>query len=270
MAGQSIQAVERVESSRSTNDRPSKAIAHIAQDDYLRERLTPAFGDALYLHLSDLRMAMAHFATDGRIKILDFGCGGSPYRSLFPNAVYHRADIAGTADIDFVIPTDDESVSLPIADNSYDLVLSSQVLEHVPSPAAYLAECRRLLRHDGRLVLTTHGMFEDHGCPHDYFRWTDSGLRRDLAGAGLRTTSLWKLTTGMRAILFLLESSCRWQTLPQPLRWALWPYAHLVSRRPWWLHRQCDEHFGGNRVVAESLELHRIYIGLACVAEPID
>ncbi len=44
---------------------------------------------------------------------------------------------------------------LPFPDGSFDLVTSFQVLEHVPDPAAYLAELRRVLRPRGRLILTT-------------------------------------------------------------------------------------------------------------------
>ena len=40
-------------------------------------------------------------------------------------------------------------------ENSYDVVLSSDVLEHVPEPLKYLSECYRILRDDGVLILTT-------------------------------------------------------------------------------------------------------------------
>jgi 2-polyprenyl-3-methyl-5-hydroxy-6-metoxy-1,4-benzoquinol methylase len=39
--------------------------------------------------------------------------------------------------------------------NSYDVVLSADVLEHVPNPKRYLTECYRVLKDKGVLVLTT-------------------------------------------------------------------------------------------------------------------
>jgi SAM-dependent methyltransferase len=59
------------------------------------------------------------------------------------------------------------------------------VLEHVASPAAYLAECRRILRPGGLLLLSTHGYWFYHPNPGDYWRWTGSGLERQLTLAGL-------------------------------------------------------------------------------------
>lgn len=38
---------------------------------------------------------------------------------------------------------------------SYDIVLSMDVIEHVPNPTKYLNECCRILRDDGKLILTT-------------------------------------------------------------------------------------------------------------------
>ena len=65
---------------------------HMSSDEYLRERLHPEYGDLTYLHLADLRLALEAIRTDRVIHLLDYGCGGSPYRSLFPNAIYKRAD----------------------------------------------------------------------------------------------------------------------------------------------------------------------------------
>ena len=32
--------------------------------------------------------------------MLDYGCGGSPYRSLFATDTYHRADLEGSENVD--------------------------------------------------------------------------------------------------------------------------------------------------------------------------
>jgi SAM-dependent methyltransferase len=45
--------------------------------------------------------------------------------------------------------------ALPFRDESFDLVFSHSVIEHVTSAEAYLRECRRVLRPGGRLYLST-------------------------------------------------------------------------------------------------------------------
>src|SRR5208282_3332430 len=82
-------------------------------DDYVRDRLTPSANGSLYLHLIDLRKSMGPFGAMERMRILDYGCGGSPYRSLFPNSEYVRADFTHCQGLDFLLPSDS---SIPVRD----------------------------------------------------------------------------------------------------------------------------------------------------------
>jgi hypothetical protein len=139
-------------------------------------------------------------------------------------------------------------------------------LEHVPSPSEYLEEVRRLLNHRGKLVLTTHGIYEDHGCPNDYLRWTDSGLRQAVSRAGFVLEDVWKMTTGPRAAFFLLERSFPQLANRTKLRVFLSPLEYLISRRKWVWHRWCDQYLPDHRLVVNNLEKHRLYIGVGCIA----
>src|SRR5262249_49528624 len=139
----------------------------IQTEYYLRQRMEPWPGDSLYLHLADLRMAIEGLRSDEPLVILDYGSGGLPYRSLFPPADYGRADFlqADSDQLDYVL---DAYSRVQQESQTFDLILSTQVAEHVTDPAIYFAECFRLLKPGGRLYCTTHGTFEDHGVPYDF------------------------------------------------------------------------------------------------------
>jgi SAM-dependent methyltransferase len=48
----------------------------------------------------------------------------------------------------------------------------------VPDPAAAVRELRRVVKPDGRVLLSTHGVYPFHPNPDDLWRWTDQGLER--------------------------------------------------------------------------------------------
>ena len=50
------------------------------------------------------------------------------------------------------------------------------------------------------MLLTTHGMFQEHGCPHDYNRWTARGLEELFLEEGFEIIRSGKLTTEIRGI----------------------------------------------------------------------
>ena len=233
---------------------------------YLRSRLMPEPGDELYLHLCDLRAALGSVATDGELRILDYGCGGSPYKSLFPNSVYHRADYVELEGLDFKISEDAKLPNVP--DNSYDLVLSTQVLEHVRRPEDYLQEAKRILKPGGKLILTTHGVFYDHACPYDFRRWTADGLSLILDDAGFSEREISKLTTNTRAIFFLAENAFSGLVESRMTKAgiALWLFREWFWSNRELRNRFCDKHFSNCMVVPSETHSHPLYIALMAVA----
>lgn len=72
----------------------------------------------------------------------------------------------------FISSVDD----LPMPDNTYDLVISVQVLEHLEKPETAISEMLRVLKPKGKLFLSTNFLYPRHGSPYDYFRFTAEGL----------------------------------------------------------------------------------------------
>jgi SAM-dependent methyltransferase len=148
-------------------------------------------------------------------RVLDYGCADLPYRSLFPaDADYLAADLPGNPAATLEIASDG---TIPVEDESVDLVVSTQALEHVDDPGRYLAECRRVLRPGGQLLLSTHGMMIYHPDPDDYWRWTCAGLRRVVGEAGLEVERFEGIMGLAATGLQLFQDAVYWR-LPRLVR----------------------------------------------------
>lgn len=162
--------------------------------------------------------------------VLDLGCGSSPYRGAFGAVEYLRADLGRVEGLDLVVG-DDGSVPLP--DDSVDLVLSTQVLEHTDDPQAYVEECARVLKPGGRMLLTTHGLMYYHPDPEDYWRWTPAGLELLLGRAGLDVRRLEGIV-GLTAAGLTLAHEPFVYSLPRrlqpPLVWLFQVLSRLADR----------------------------------------
>jgi len=145
-----------------------------------------------YIVLSLLNQWMSDVAAPAASGILlDYGCGGQPYRELFSRFVtqYIGADVAPAEGIKLdLLFRAGEPLDLP--DHSVDTILSSQVLEHVPDPHIYLSECKRLLRPAGRLIISVPMQFRQHEKPYDFLRFTRFGLENLLQREGLQVLDL--------------------------------------------------------------------------------
>jgi len=157
-------------------------------------------------------------------RVLDYGCAESPYRNELPVGVdYVGADLPGNPMATVEL---DAAGRVPQADASFDVVLSTQVLEHVEDPAGYVHECSRLLVARGSLVLSTHGVMYYHRDPEDYWRWTAKGLGKVVSDAGLEVVAMKGVLALGAAALQIFQDGTIWK-LPRPLRR---PYAAGMQR----------------------------------------
>ncbi len=184
-------------------------------------RLAPGWSHSRRIVLRRLRVLLeaalreALAGSSPAPSVLDLGCGTQPYRPLVEacGAAYLGADMHRAGDIDIEVAADG---SVPLADHSVDVILSTQVLEHVEDPRSYLRECRRLLKDGGRLVVSTHGIWRYHPDPLDLWRWTGPGLRRLLELEGYEVVWL-RGDVGMPGVVLQLGQDTLLRLLPKPL-----------------------------------------------------
>lgn len=127
--------------------------------------------------------------------VLDIGAADRWVQRHLPADVFYIAlDYPATGDALYAACPDvfADAACLPFADASIDTVLCLEVIEHVRAPNHMLAEIARVLRPGGRLFLSMPFLYPIHDAPFDFQRFTEHGLRRDLAAAGLQMQSLQK------------------------------------------------------------------------------
>lgn len=109
-------------------------------------------------------------------RTLDIGSGGSSYYRFFPNRV--SIDIDPDRKPDIVA----DAHNLPFKDGEFDLVLCTEVLEHVKDPKKVISEIGRVLSSGGQVILTTRFVYPLHDTPNDYWRFTKYGLKELFKG----------------------------------------------------------------------------------------
>jgi len=108
-------------------------------------------------------------------RVLDAGAGQRKFAGIFSRQRYESCDMPGgfyKQKHDFECFLD----SIPKADNTYDAVVNTQVLEHVPDPLAVLKELHRVLKPGGVLLLSLPLNAPLHGQPWHYFHFTHYGV----------------------------------------------------------------------------------------------
>ncbi|KKP36084.1 MAG: Methyltransferase type 11 [candidate division TM6 bacterium GW2011_GWF2_32_72] len=115
------------------------------------------------------------FTISAGAKVLDVGAGTCPYKNLFKHCEYRthdfkkyegpKLDAKEYGHIDYV----SDICSIPVKDSSFDVILCTEVLEHVPMPIDALQEMARILKPGGRLFLTAPFTAGQHQLPFHYY-----------------------------------------------------------------------------------------------------
>jgi SAM-dependent methyltransferase len=133
------------------------------------------------------------------------GCGLKPYRSYFGKIDdYVGIDRSCTAEWTKALDVRASAESIPFKSNLFNIVLCTQVLEHVAFPEQTLKEMYRCLKSDGWLVLSTHGIWIEGHEAVDLWRWTSQGLQKVLSLAGFEIEEVYSMNSLISLFQFLL------------------------------------------------------------------
>ncbi len=164
---------------------------------------------------------------NSRLRVLDVGCGAGPALRFLAargqdavgvDLVYYPLAEAQRLVATKGLVQADVGATLPFANDSFDLLLLSEIVEHLPDEQPLLRECYRVLRSQGRVVVTTPNLWDARRrlAPVTGRVWSGD---TDPTHCNLFTPA--RLSAALRRAGF---ASVRWRTGIKPVRW-------LSSRR---------------------------------------
>jgi ubiquinone/menaquinone biosynthesis C-methylase UbiE len=149
-----------------------------------------SMSDHLYwLHFRTLEPFIISQLNQSKAPMLDLGCGNRPYKPHYPPGEVVGADVVQSSHgcVEVIL---ESNKSLPFEDNRFETILCTQVLEHVENPYLVLSETHRILRPGGRMILTCPFIWELHERPHDYLRFSEYWLTKNLVDTGFHIEML--------------------------------------------------------------------------------
>ena len=202
--------------------------------------LSPSHG--MFLHTLMLEASLKQCGTFVRGATLDVGCGRKPYeKTFFAGAEkYVGMDYLTDRSTPDVVGS---ATEIPLGDASFDTVVCTEVLEHVPDPLKAFREMYRVLKPGGYLILSTPMYWPRHEVPYDFFRYPYDGLLHLVKTSGFELVELYNRGRSYAFIGQVIQ-----QTQPLGARPVNW----LVNRFFLWcdLHLQHDIHTLGWALVA--------------------
>lgn len=163
--------------------------------------------------------------------VLDVGAGECQYRENFRHCLYKTHDFGryhGTDNslvketwkygrIDYVSDIN----HIPVKEASFDVILCTEVLEHVPEPIKAIREFSRILKPGGRLFISTPFSSGMHQEPYNYYAgFSPYFYRRFLTDYGFAVRRI--IANGGFFLFLMQEMSRGWQYLAIKNRWLKW------------------------------------------------
>src|SRR3989344_6181818 len=126
------------------------------------------------MRLSTTREIIVRFLPYVEGRVLDLGAGSAKYKEMILQKAseYRSGDAIKNENIDDVC----DVLNLKYPPESFDTVISTQVMEHVNNPYKMAAGIYKVLKPGGKIIITAPFLIPMHSDPGDYFRFTAGGI----------------------------------------------------------------------------------------------
>jgi len=172
-------------------------------------------------------------------RILDAGAGELRNKALCDHLEYVSQDFGvyeGTGDgkgmqtgswntskVDII----SDIIDIPCSNASFDAILCSEVLEHIPEPALALREFSRILKPGGKLILTVPFASFVHLSPYHYCSgfsryWLEHHLKQ-------QEFTICELESNGDWFAYYLQESARFGSMARQYQDPKWPIAYFIS-----------------------------------------
>lgn len=191
-------------------------------------------------------------------RVLDIGAGECPLRRTLEDLgfEYRSLDIAQnqSGSIDYVARIDAELPDTLACAGGFDLLILTEVLEHVPDWQTSFQNLAKLLKQGGHCIITTPFFYMLHEEPYDFWRPTDHALRFFVEKNGMEVIRSLRNGDGWDVLGTLLCST-------SVCRRSKGLGAYIVLAPVWLLHKLLKIFFK-SRLLQSVIEFQmRFYIG---------
>ncbi|MGB2841757.1 MAG: class I SAM-dependent methyltransferase [Halobacteriota archaeon] len=158
-----------------------------------------SYWDPVKITRENLKRGLLHSAKYAKGSLVDLGCGVKPYKAIFERVVehYYGVDLKITAEKNYGEATKADLfadiTNTGLRSESFDVVLSTQVLEHIPDPRKLIVEIARLLKDGGICIMTIPFVWQLHSEPYDFYRFTKWGIKELFENNGFDILELFPL-----------------------------------------------------------------------------
>jgi len=141
-----------------------------------------------------------------KVSVIELGSGGAQFRELYAdqNLGYISIDcepyegLAIQKNLTFGTPIKDESV---------DIVILNNFIEHFPDTFFILSESLRVLKRGGKVLACVPFLMQAHQVPIDYVRYTSDGLREIFDRVGFTDIKVQNPMSVFESVLSVIKNS---------------------------------------------------------------
>lgn len=144
------------------------------EQDILNSARRPFFSPVYY---GQYRVTLPLLKQYSHGRLIDLGCGDMPFRGLLSKQIESYESLDFFPRSSQVTYTGDIQQMDMIPSDTYDTAICLEVLEHVADPFLAVREIHRTLKIGGVLIVSVPHLSRLHDEPHDYYRYTQYGLR---------------------------------------------------------------------------------------------